>query len=136
MGRQVRRDNDRPSKPLVDKLGVAPGARVAVIGSIDGALLATVRERAATLDLDAVPTDCDMVIFVVEVPADLLQLAAMRRHLVRNGAIWVATPRGVSDLQDVHVIEAARGAGLVDNKVVRFSETHTALRLVIPLAQR
>ena len=31
---------------------------------------------------------------------------------------------------------AARDAGLVDNKVASFSETHTALRLVIPKEQR
>jgi hypothetical protein len=31
---------------------------------------------------------------------------------------------------------AARDAGLVDNKVVSFSPTHTSLRLVIPVALR
>jgi hypothetical protein len=34
------------------------------------------------------------------------------------------------------VIAAARAVGLVDNKVVAFSATHTALRLVIPKALR
>lgn len=29
-----------------------------------------------------------------------------------------------------------RAAGFTDDKVVRFSETHTALRFVIPLAKR
>ena len=36
----------------------------------------------------------------------------------------------------VEVMAAARAAGLVDNKVVSFSETHTSLRLVIPVAER
>lgn len=31
---------------------------------------------------------------------------------------------------------AGKEAGLVDIKVVRFSETHTALKFVIPLARR
>jgi hypothetical protein len=39
-------------------------------------------------------------------------------------------------IKDVDVIAAAKAAGLVDNKVVSFSETHTALRLVIPVDQR
>ena len=39
-------------------------------------------------------------------------------------------------IKDVEVIAAAKAAGLVDNKVVGFSETHTALRLVIPVNQR
>jgi hypothetical protein len=36
----------------------------------------------------------------------------------------------------VEVISAAKSAGLVDNKVASFSATHTALRLVIPVARR
>ena len=39
-------------------------------------------------------------------------------------------------LRDVEVIAAAREAGLVDNKVASFSETHTSLRLVIPVHRR
>lgn len=34
------------------------------------------------------------------------------------------------------VMEAAKAAGLVDVKVARFSETHTAEKLVVPIAQR
>jgi hypothetical protein len=34
------------------------------------------------------------------------------------------------------VIAAGKAADLVDNKVCRFSDTHTALRFVIPLARR
>jgi hypothetical protein len=39
-------------------------------------------------------------------------------------------------LRDVEVIAAAKAAGLVDNKVVAFSPSQTALRLVIPVAAR
>ena len=31
---------------------------------------------------------------------------------------------------------AGRAAGLIDNKVVGFSSTHTTIRLVIPVADR
>jgi len=34
------------------------------------------------------------------------------------------------------VMTAARNVGLVDVKVVRFSETHTAEKWVVPLSQR
>ncbi len=34
------------------------------------------------------------------------------------------------------VMDAARAAGLIDNKVVRLSQIHTALRLVVALARR
>ena len=54
-----------------------------------------------------------------------------------NGAIWVVSRKGkAATLRDVEVIEAAREARLVDNKVASFSATHTALRLVIPVALR
>jgi hypothetical protein len=48
----------------------------------------------------------------------------------------VVSPKGRPEIGDVVVIAAAKRAGLVDNKVVRFSDTHTALRLVIPRARR
>ncbi len=54
-----------------------------------------------------------------------------------NGAIWVVSRKGkAATLRDVDVIEAAKDARLVDNKVCSFSDTHTALRLVIPVALR
>ncbi len=34
------------------------------------------------------------------------------------------------------ILEAAQASGLVDNKVASFSDTHTALRFVIPVALR
>ena len=42
----------------------------------------------------------------------------------------------VPRIRDVEVMAAGRAAGLVDNKVVSFSETHTSLRLVIPVKER
>ena len=54
-----------------------------------------------------------------------------------NGAIWVVSRKGkAATLRDVDVIDAAKDARLVDNKVASFSATHTALRLVIPVALR
>ena len=53
------------------------------------------------------------------------------------GGIWVVSRKGrAATIRDVEVIAAARAAGLVDNKVVSFSDTHTSLRLVIPVADR
>ena len=65
------------------------------------------------------------------------QPAGLRERLVPNGAIWVVSRKGRSaTLRDVDVIAAARASGLIDNKVASFSPTHTALRLVIPVALR
>ena len=45
-------------------------------------------------------------------------------------------PQGGRDLREAEVIRAGVEAGLVDNKVVRFSDTHSALRFVIPRSRR
>ena len=52
------------------------------------------------------------------------------------GAVWAVWPKGRKDLNENHVREAAFDAGLVDVKVVRFSATHSGLKLVIPKAKR
>ena len=58
------------------------------------------------------------------------------QNIKPNGGIWVVSPRGRKEIRDIHVIAAAKNAGLVDVKVCRFSETHTALKLVIPRDKR
>lgn len=45
-------------------------------------------------------------------------------------------PKGTPAIADTDVIAAGRAAGLVDVKVVRFSATHTAEKLVIPVTKR
>ena len=50
--------------------------------------------------------------------------------------MWVVYPKGRTDPSEVDVLEAGKAAGLVDVKVARFSETHTALKFVIPVARR
>jgi len=39
-------------------------------------------------------------------------------------------------MKDTEVMKIGKQCGLVDNKVVGFSETHTALKFVIPISQR
>jgi hypothetical protein len=67
---------------------------------------------------------------------DLGRLASLEPWIERNGAVWIVYPKGRKDLKETDVIAAGLAAGLVDNKVVRFSDTHTALRFVIPVARR
>jgi hypothetical protein len=64
------------------------------------------------------------------------RLKSLTPFLKNTGAIWVVYPKGQTHIREIDVILAGKASGLVDNKVVRFSETHTALRLVIPVAQR
>jgi hypothetical protein len=125
----------RSERPRIDKLGVKPESRVAVLGIRDQDFLEELMRRTPDVSTRR-RKDCDLVFYLASGSADLAKLPALEGDIVRKGAIWVVSPRGDKRIQDVHVIDAAKQAGLVDNKVVRFSETHTALRLVVPLALR
>lgn len=123
-------------KSLLDKLGLKPWSRVAVIGGDDEPFWQQLRERGADVEVGEPGGDLDFIVLLADEPADLELLAALRPRLKQNGAIWVVSPRGKPAIRDLVVIAAAKAAGLVDVKVLRFSDTHTSLKLVIPLAQR
>ncbi len=81
--------------------------------------------------------DLQLIFVGADVPGDLDVLPALRQAIRPNGAIWVISRKGrAATLRDVDVIEGALAAGLVDNKVVSFSETQTSVRLVIRLRDR
>jgi hypothetical protein len=48
----------------------------------------------------------------------------------------VIRPKGVTQITEADVLTAGKAAGLVDTKVARFSDTHTAEKLVIPKERR
>lgn len=124
-----------PAKPLLEKLGVKPGARVSVLGRRDPTFVEQLRRRGA--DVSTRPRrGSDLMFLSVERIRDLARLVSLEPSIDRAGAIWVVFPKGRKDIREVDVIAAGPAAGLVDNKVVRFSDTHTALRFVVPLARR
>lgn len=127
---------DQPSqKPLLDKLGVKPGARVAVVGVDDETFLAQLQAQTADVSLRA-RKGCDLLFFRADRPPDLRRLHRLRDAIKADGAIWVVRPKGTGQLTENDIIPASREAGLVDVKVVSFSDTHSALKLVVPVSQR
>jgi hypothetical protein len=125
--------------PLLDKLGVRPGARVAIVGDVDpdGSFRAQLADRTSDVTTGPPAPDTDLVFLAADSTAELAGLADLRRRIKPAGGIWVVSRKGkAATLRDVEVMAAGREAGLVDNKVVAFSDTHTSLRLVIPVADR
>jgi hypothetical protein len=125
--------------PLLDKLGVRPGMRIAIVGPVDpdGSFQAELADRTSDVTVGLPQADTDLVFLAADSHADLADLAALRKRIRPAGAIWVVSRKGrAATIRDVEVIAAAKEAGLVDNKVVSFSPTHTSLRLVIPVALR
>jgi hypothetical protein len=127
------------TRPLIDKLGVKPGMRIAIVGPVDpdGALQGLLEERTDDVTVGSPAADTDLVFVAADSHAELSQLGDLRRRIRQNGAIWVVSLKGrAATIRDVEVMAAAKANDLVDNKVVSFSATHTALRLVIPVALR
>ena len=123
--------------PRLDKLGIRPGMRVAVVDLEDAAFQAELRDRTDDLTHGDPLPDTNVILYAADTLEALGRLPALREHLVPNGAIWVVSRKGrAATIRDVDVIDAARAAALVDNKVASFDETRPALRLVIPLALR
>lgn len=122
-------------KPLLDKLGVQPGSDVVVLGVRDADFDRELAARGAKV-ATRMRAKAPMVFLGIGRPADLARIAAVEPKLARNGALWLVRPRGDPALKDEILIAAAKAAGMVDNKICRFSATHTAMRLVVPLARR
>jgi hypothetical protein len=53
-----------------------------------------------------------------------------------DGAIWIVRPKGRPEITEAETMAAGKRAGLVDVKVVAFSDTHTAEKYVIPVSRR
>jgi hypothetical protein len=120
----------------LDKLGVKAEADVRVLGVRDAEFLRALEQRTANV-LPRVGTPCDLIFYGAETIAALAKLASLRRQIREDGAIWVISRKGrAATIRHADVIAAAKVAGLIDNKVVSFSPTHTSLRLVVPLALR
>lgn len=124
------------TRPLIDKLGVKPLARVSVLAIYDNSFMTLLRDR--TYDISNRPRkESDIIFYKADSEAELQKLESLKSYITQSGAIWVVSLKGkAAKIRDVQVMAAAKAAGLVDNKVVSFSETHTSLRLVIPKALR
>lgn len=122
----------RNPKSVIDKLGVKPGQKVAIIHFDDDAFARDVESRGAIF----AKKNLDLLFFGANTRADLARIAKLRECLAPIGALWIIRPKGVKEITESETMAAGKAAGLVDVKVVRFSDTHTAEKFVIPLASR
>jgi hypothetical protein len=129
---------DLPStRPLLDKLGVKPGSKVAIAELDDPDFISLLKERTTDIVRGRPRTPVDLVFMGARDAADLRRLKDVKRWIEPNGAIWVVRPKGGrSAIKDTDVIAAGLAAGLVDNKIASFSDTQGAMRLVFRLRDR
>jgi hypothetical protein len=129
-------ERDYSHRLLLDKLGVKPGQTISVLGVADAAFLKDLAERAPDFTSGKPANDSDIIFLGAEAIKSLSNIKSLRDAIQKNGAIWIVYPKGQKHIREVDVIAAGKQAGLTDNKVCRFSETHTGLRFVIPLVNR
>jgi hypothetical protein len=127
--------------PLPQKLGIKPGARLALIDApvgfeqVLGELPAGVRTaKRISSGLDVV------VLFAPNRAALVKRFGAVAKAIAQNGAFWVAWPKkssGVPTDLDENVVRAVGlERGLVDVKVCAIDETWSGLKFVIRVKDR
>lgn len=114
-------------KGRLDKLGIKPEMRVAVIGVADDDLAGELTARGAHIETER--NNLDTIFYAADSAEDLAGVGALVPALAEKGALWIVSRKGkAATVKDVEVMAAAKAVGLVDTKVVGFSETLTALR--------
>ena len=121
--------------PLVQKLGIKPDSRVALVEAPDDfARTLGIRPRTARGPLDVI------VFFATAHAALARRFGRLARARAPAGGFWIAWPKrssGVAtDLNENVVRELGLRAGLVDNKVCAIDDTWSGLRFVIRLKDR
>ena len=116
-------------KGRMDKIGVKPGMRAAVMGVVDPTLSTELKASGATPVTEL--ADLDLLFYAADSADALARIDALVPMLSEKGALWVVSRKGkAATVKDVEVMAAAKAHGLVDNKVVAFSPTLTSLRFV------
>jgi len=120
-------------KPLVSKLGIKPGHRLAVVSAPDGFRLDGLPEDVRPLGPTA--DRLDVVLLFVRSRAQLeTGFTRQGRRLVPNGMLWVAWPKKssgvVTDMTENVIREVVLPAGWVDVKVCAVDEVWSGLKVV------
>ncbi len=131
--RWAKRITNPPSR--LDKLGIKPGMRVLFVNLKDDELRAEIAGAGAAV-LSRATRGADAVFLGARTPKDLERLRSVSTWLQPAGAVWVIRRKGDSAVSERASMAAGKKAGLVDVKVVSFSDTLTAEKYVIPVAKR
>ena len=117
------------TKSRMDKIGVKPGMRAAVMGVKDPTLSSELTGKGATPVTEL--ANLDLLFYAADSAHDLARIEALIPMLSEGGALWIVSHKGkAATVKDTEVMAAAKAHGLVDNKVVSFSPTSTSLRFV------
>ena len=133
----MKQERDYSHRSLFDKLGVTADARVALVGEHDDAFVTDLNLRLAMAATPKPRAKYNLIFVRIDRPADLARIASSAKYLKPDGALWLIHPKGrAASPTDAEVRAVGLDAGLVDNKISAYSDTHTATRYVIPVNRR
>jgi len=123
-------------KSRLEKLGVKPGLRAAALAISDKAFVAELDGALEKRAARSARGRYDLIFRELRDASDLGKIEGLCK-IEPAGAVWLVYEKGkTAPLPERVVREAFLSAGLVDVKVVAFSATHTAVKLVIPRQER
>lgn len=123
-------------KTRIEKLGVKPGAKVSLIGEFDAEFLAELRTNGKMPAKEQTQDEAETIFLLTNSRQELSTLTKLAKGMKGAAGLWIVYPKGQKTITENDVLAAGRAAGLKDVKVVGFSATHTALKFVIPVANR
>jgi hypothetical protein len=123
-------------KSRIEKLGVKHGARVSLLGDFDAGFLAEIGKLSKSVSKSKIAADSEWIFFAADSKQDLGAMPKISKSMKGAAALWIVYSKGQKHITENDVLAAGRKEGLKDVKVVGFSSTHTALKFVIPLANR
>jgi hypothetical protein len=126
----------RNPKGLLDKLGVKPGMKVSLLGIDDAGFKKQLRARTDEVTEGRAAKGSDIVFVKMTEAKEATRLEALRAAIKPGGAVWVVWPKGQKAFREDDARNAGPAAGLVDVKVASFSDTLSALKMVIPVKDR
>ena len=124
------------TRTRTEKLGVKPGTRIAVIGLKDAAFAGELKAAGGKVASRLGTGPYDMIVVRLSGALDLPSLIDAKERIVVNGMIWAIWPKGRKEFREDDIRHFGPQAGLVDVKVMSFSDELSGLKLVIPLALR
>lgn len=124
------------TRSRIEKLGVKKDTDVLLLGiEADTVFLGELRAAGARLRTSG-GRQADMIFAVFRGRDDLRRLPALVPRLKAAGVLWTLRPKGSKELTEREMMQAGQEAGLVDVKVVSFSDVLTAEKFVVPLSRR
>ena len=136
MTKKPKQEEFVSTRSRIEKLGVKKGSDVLVLGiEDDRTFMKELRDAGANVRTSGAAS-ADMIFATFRHRDDLRRLAPLVPRLHADGVLWTLRPKGSKDLTESEMMRAGQNAGLVDVKVVSFSDVLTAEKFVIPVARR